>query len=115
MTDYPPDWDMTPPPDPLDPRLGSVLESIQPTTAERALVADLVHRYVSRDKSFGKTFEHFWRDRYTDRRWHVVFLALLEQFATMAVGTQGEDLAVGRLAEELEETRKSVTQFGNES
>lgn len=79
MTDnnsYPPDWDMTPPPDPLDPRLGDVLDSIQPTNAERALVADLVHRYVSRDQSFAATFEHFWCDRYTDRRWHVVFLAL---------------------------------------
>jgi hypothetical protein len=114
MTDdsYPEDWCVQPP-HPLDPRLGNVLDSIEPTPAERALVADMLHRYVSRDHSFGKTFELFWRDRYTDNRWHAAFLALLEQSANMAVGTQGEDLAVARLAEELAETQKSVAEFGS--
>ena len=56
MTDspYPPDWDDTPPPDPMDPRLGHVLAPIHPTNAERALVADLAHMYVSRDHDFAE-------------------------------------------------------------
>jgi hypothetical protein len=53
---YPPAWDMTPPPDRLDPRLGSMLDPISPTAAEEALVAELVYQYVARSHDFAETF-----------------------------------------------------------
>ena len=116
MTDspYPPDWDDTPPPDPMDPRLGHVLAPIHPTNAERALVADLAHMYVSRDHDFAETFKHFWGDRHADKRWPNVFLALLEQFATTALGAQGEALTIARAEGDLTAARDDIIEFGSQ-
>jgi len=114
-TSYPPEWDEIPPPNPLDPRLGSVLDSIRPTAAERALVADLAHQYVARDHDFGETFKHFWGDRSADQRWPMVFLALLEQYATTAVGAQGEDLSIARAEDDRNKARETIAEFGNHS
>lgn len=114
MTDspYPSEWDDAPPPHPLDPRLGTVIDAIRPTRAERALVADLVQKYVSRDHEFGATFQHFWLDRINDGRWHAVFMALLEQFAATAVGAQGEALSIARAEEDASHARTDVAKFG---
>jgi hypothetical protein len=112
VTDYPPDWDNSPPPDPMDPRLGSVLDPIRPTAAERALVADLVQMYVAREHDFAETFQYFWADRHADKRWHAVFLALLEQFATTAVGAQGEPLTIARCQGDVQAARDDIIEFG---
>lgn len=114
MTDhpYPPEWNETPEPDPMDPRLGSVLDPIRPTAAERALVADLAHQYVARDRDFGETFKYFWADRHADKRWPNVFLALLEQFAATAVGAQGEALSIARAEGDVQAARDGITEFG---
>ena len=117
MTDnpYPPEWDDTPPPDPLDPRLGSVLDPVRPTAAERALVADLAHQYVARDHDFAETFKYFWADRHADKRWPNVFLALFEQFAVTAVGAQGERLTIARAEGDLTAARDDIIEFGSQS
>lgn len=112
---YPPEWNDNPPPDPLDPRFGSILDSIRPTAAERALVADLVLMYVARDPDFAETFQYFWFDRHGDKRWHSVFLALLEQFATTAVGAQGEALTIDRAEGDVKAARDDVIEFGSQS
>ncbi|OBK56182.1 hypothetical protein A5656_19935 [Mycobacterium gordonae] len=117
MTDdsYPPEWDASPPPDPMDPRLGSVLDAIRPTSAERALVADLFAMYVARDPDFATTYQHFWLDRHADKRWHAVFLALLEQFASTAVGAQGEQLSIARAQGDVVAARDDIIEFGSDS
>lgn len=115
MADYPQDWNDPPPPDPLDPRLGTVLDSIRPTAAERALVAEIVHEYVSRSTQFGYTFKHFWTDRYRDNRWPNLFLAMLEQFATTATGAQGEALTIARAQGDRDAARDDVIEFGSAS
>lgn len=114
MTDspYPPEWHQ-PPPDPMDPRLGSVLDTIRPTAPERALVADLVAMYVARDPDFAQTYQHFWADRHADKRWHAVFLALLEQFAITAVGAQGEQLSIARAQGDVQAARDDIIEFGD--
>lgn len=114
MTDspYPPEWDDHEPDDPRD----GIPHSVRPTPAERALVADLVHRYVDPDDySFPEAFQHFWRDRYTDKRWHSAFLALLEQFATTAVGAQGQALSVARAEGDKQAARDNIIEFGSQS
>lgn len=112
---YPPEWSEVPPPDPMDPRMGTVLEQIQPTAAESALVADLIHLYVSRDHDFGETFKHFWGDRHADHRWPMVFLAALEAYATTAVGAQGEQLTVARAADDRDKARETIAEFGSQT
>lgn len=117
MTDdsYPPEWAEVPPPNPLDPRLGTVLDPIRPTAAERALVADLVHQYVARDHDFGETYRYFWEDRKIDHRWPNVFLAALEAYATTAVGAQGEELATRRARDDRDKARETIAEFGGQS
>lgn len=112
---YPPEWNAAPPPDPMDPRFGTVLEPIRPTDAERALVADLIHQYVSRDYDFGETFKHFWGDRHADHRWPMVFLAALEAYATTAVGSQGEQLTIARAADDRDKARETIADFGSQT
>ena len=73
MTDnsYPPEWDHH---RDDDPRFSGVPHMRRPTTAERALVADLVRRYVnSADDSFPEAFEHFIGDQDSDQRWRKCF------------------------------------------
>lgn len=115
MTDnpYPPEWDDTPPPDPLDPRFGNVLDPWRPTPAERALAADLVHGYVSRDLGFEHLFLVFCRDRYAEKSWPQLLVAILEQFAATAVGAQGETLTIARTASDLQAARGEILEFGS--
>ena len=117
MTDdsYPPEWDHIPPPNPLDPRFGSVLDGVRPTAAERALVADLIHQYVARDHDFGETFKHFWGDRHADQRWPMVFLAALEAYATTAIGAQGEALTIARAEGDRDAARETIAEFGSQA
>jgi hypothetical protein len=110
---YPPEWDDD---RDDDPRYSGVPHLRRPTTAERALVADLVRRYVnSADDSFAAAFEHFIGDRDSDQRRAQVFLALLDQFALTAVGAQGEQLSVARAEGDLAAARDDIIEFGSQS
>jgi hypothetical protein len=44
-----------------------------------------------------------------------VFLALLEQLATTAVGAQGERLTIARAAGDLAAARDDIIEFGSQS
>ena len=111
MTDedsYPPEWGDHEPPDYYDPRLGTALDPWHPDAAQRARVAGLAHQYVSRDHTFYIGFLGFCSDNYNAKTWPQALLALLEQFAQTAIGAQGEQLAVARLAGDVEHAREDV-------
>ena len=103
---YPCEWSNQPPP-----RLGEDLEPWEPTAAQRALVLDLLDRYVRRDPSFGPTFVRFGADRYRDKSWPQAMLAVLEHFAQTAIGAQAEALTIARLASDLRAARHDVIEF----
>jgi hypothetical protein len=139
-TDYPPEWDDTPPPrpdlypwrptdaeradvfkhaiaytehpfeppHPYDPRLGEWLDPWRPTHAQRARAIELLHMYVSRSHEFNKAFVLFHGDMKSDDSGPQMLVALLEQFAVTAIGSQGEELTVARLEGDLKAARDEV-------
>lgn len=111
MTDYPAEWlDNTEPPwpDATDPRSGEFLDPWQPTSAERALVDDLALQYVAGTIDFNTMFLRFCSDCYHQRSWPQAFLALLEAFKNTAIGSQGLDPTVKRLAGDLKAARSDA-------
>lgn len=108
---YPREW-LNEPPHPADPRLGDDLEPWEPSAAQRALVLDLLDRYVRRDPSFAVTFLRFGAQSYGDKTWPQMFLALLEYFAQTAIGAQAEALTIARVATDLRAARDDVIEFG---
>jgi hypothetical protein len=112
MTDqpYPPEWlDEAPaePPwlDAMDPRSGEFLEPWKPTPAESALVKELALQHVAGTPEFNAGFLRFCSDRYRDRSWPQAMLAMLEAFKIVAIGSQGLDLSVARLREDVRVAR----------
>ena len=95
-----------------DPRLGDALEPWEPSAAQRALTLDVLDRFVRRDPSCADTFLRFFADRYRDKSWPQVFLALCEHFAVTAIGAQAEALTIARVAADLRAARDDVIEFG---
>lgn len=93
---------------PMDPRLSDILEEREPTPIDRVLVAELAHLYVSRSPAFSAVFCTLSVTWYEQLRWPTVMLALLEQFAQTAIGAQGEERTVKRLAADFLAARDDV-------
>lgn len=115
MTDeqpYSPEW-LNDHPRRADPRLSDVLDDYQPSAAIRARVADLWCRYAARDPEAVHTLLDLAADAMEDitddhRAFARVLLALLEQATVTAVGAQGEELTVRRLASQVAAHRADV-------
>lgn len=96
--------------DELDPRHPEFLGPWGPTPGERALVDDLALQYVAGTVDFNRMFLDFSRDRYRDRSWPQAMLALLEQLKQTAIGSQGLDLTVKRLAGDVKTAREQAAE-----
>ena len=107
MTDddtYPRDW-LGDPPDPLDPRLGDCLEEWQPTDSQRARALELWHLYAARDTAFAPLFHIFCDDVLRERSLPSILIAILEHGTVCLIGAQGEELAIKRLAGDVQAAR----------
>ncbi|BDE16851.1 MULTISPECIES: hypothetical protein [Mycobacterium] len=109
MTDYPGDWS-TEPPHPDDPRFGDWLDPWRPTAAQRARAIELLRLYVSRSHDFNHAFVLFHRDIKSEDSGPQMLVALLEHFAVTAIGAQGEELTIARLAGDLAAARDDILQ-----
>ena len=110
MTDdtYPPEWADQPPPHPDDPRLGEALRPWRPHAATGARVCELLCQYVAGDPAFTHSFLNFCGDTYADKTVPQIVLAFCEIFHITAIGSQGLDLTLARLAGDLEHAREDA-------
>ena len=96
-TDYPPDWDDTPRPDPLDPVSGTDLDAWRPTYRDIADAADLAVTYAAREHQFLPDFVDRYGQWHRETRLPQIILALVQLLYEQGVGSQGERLTIERL------------------
>jgi hypothetical protein len=110
INSYPLAWDIdSPDGDALDPRNHSdtsVLAPWRPSNAQEALVLEIAHAYITRDRECPQMLYNAARDAYAEFSWPQLALGLLEAFAHTAVASQGLALTLRRLRADLDAARE---------